>query len=129
MVNNKPCGILTYYGDETVSYLDCVCKIPQKNSEKIPLIGKTLILNFLKFADKEQSKKVALDAVKDGPIDVISIYEQLGFKKIFRVCDNKYQPMEMHRFKLKESINKLEKIIDYTEELAKEEINLLDLVG
>ena len=129
IANNKPCGILTYYQDETVSFLDGVCKIPQEKADKIPLIGKTLILNFLKFANKENSKKVALDAVKDGPIDVISIYEQLGFKKIFRFCDNKYQPMEMHRFKIKDAIRKLENVIDYTEAPVKEEINLLNLVG
>jgi len=128
--NNKPCGILTYYANGTSSYLDGVCKIPAPVEEDVHLTGQTLILNFLKAAQQANSKTVGLDAVKDGPFDVISLYEKLGFKKVFHPDDEgKYQPMEMNKFKLKEQIKKLEKVIKYQEEKGKEEVNLIDLLG
>lgn len=129
IAESRPCGLLTYYANEALAYLDGVCKIPKKKSDNVRLIGQSLILKFLKSASKEKSQKISLDAVKDGPIDVISIYEKLGFKKIYRICNNEYQPMEMSKYQLKESINKLEKLIDYTESQSLEEVNLFDIIG
>ena len=127
---NRPCGISTYYTNETFSYLDGVCKIPTPTADNIYLAGKSLILNFFKSAQNANSKTVKLDAVKDGPVDVISLYEKLGFKKVFN-CDgdNNYQPMEMNKFKLKEQVKNLENIIDYKEYKNQEDVNLFDLLA
>ena len=101
-----------------------------KSDEVVHLTGKSMILSFLKSAEKANSKTVALNAVKDGPVDVISLYEKLGFKKTYRaVDDGVYQPMEMNKFKLKEQIKKLESVIDYQEEKTSQEVNLIDLMG
>ena len=125
----KPCGIFTYFTEPNLSYLDAVCKIPASD-EVVHLTGKSMILSFLKSAEKANSKTVALNAVKDGPVDVISLYEKLGFKKTYRaVDDGVYQPMEMNKFKLKEQIKKLESVIDYQEEKTSQEVNLIDLMG
>lgn len=127
IAKNKPCGILTYYANGSSSYLDGVCKIPTLE-ENIHLTGKTLILKFLKAAQSANSKTIHLDAVKDGPFDVISMYEKLGFKKVFHAQDNgKYQSMEINKFKLKEQIKELEKFIKYKEESNSDEVNLMNL--
>lgn len=127
--DNKPCGIFTYIIDSCSAYLDAVCKIPNLENE-VHLAGKTMILSFLKSAEKTNSKTVTLDAVKDGPVDVISLYEKLGFKKVYNsIDDGVYQPMEMNKFKLKEQLKNLEKLINYKDIKKSEEINLFDVAG
>ncbi len=125
---NRPCGIVTYYADSTSSYLDGVCKIPTPD-KKVYLAGQSLILKFFKSALEENSKTVKLDAVKDGPIDVISLYEKLGFKKVFNNTTDNYQPMEMNKFKLKEQVKKLEELITYKEEKHPQEVNLCEFIA
>lgn len=128
--NKKPCGILTGYCNETSSYLDGVCKIPSEENKNLRNAGKSLILHFLKTAQKANSKTISLDAVKDGPFDVISMYEKLNFKKVFPAEDSgKYQPMEMNKYKLKEQIKSLESKFNYKEEKSREEVNLLNLIS
>ena len=127
--DNKVCGVSTYYCNGTSSYLDGICKIPAPGGDEIPLIGKSLILNFFKSAQKANSKTIKLDAVKDGPFDVISLYEKLGFKKVFQAEDTgNYQAMEMNKYKLKEQIANLEKCINYKDVQNSEDVSLMDFV-
>ncbi len=76
---DMPCGILTYGCDGNKILFDGVCSIPQGN-KKVPFTGQTLIYQLFKDASDKKAKTIELKAVTDGPFDVVSKYEELGFK-------------------------------------------------
>lgn len=119
--DNKPCGILTYCDDGSSLYLDGICRIPDKNEKKIPFVGQTLFLQIFKDAEKKQSKEIKLDAIQDGPFNVVEKYEALGFKKDPTTFP--YTEMVCKKYKIKEQLKELPFTISY-KNASQERINL-----
>lgn len=124
--NNMPCGILSFFDEVRSLYLDVVCAIPQKNGRKINFCGTTLIYQLFKYAESFKVKNISLSAVTDGPFDVISKYESLGFKNLG--MENNYVKMSCNQYKIKEKLNELSSVIDYKPIGIKQNVCLEDLI-
>ena len=121
MNNNKPCGIMTYYSKASSLFLDGICTIPSRN-KKIPYTGQSLFLELFKIAEAAKAKSIQLDAVQNGPFDVVSKYEELGFKK--DPTSTPYTRMVCSKYKIKEQLKELSSIISYIKSNSSEKINL-----
>ena len=101
-----------------------VCTWPVKKCEKVPLAGKTLFKTAFEDFLKSNARTIEIDAIKNGPYDTVSKYEQLGFIQT-DVLPTKVK-MELSSQKAEESFKKLSERIDY--ELAEpERVNLFEL--
>lgn len=109
---NKPCGILTYINDKT-AILEGICAIPDKSGKKVPFSGLALFYQLFRENQANKIECIELDAVTDGPFDVIKKYEQLGFKQEGFV--DKYIKMRCSKYKIKDQLQKLPTILDYTQ--------------
>lgn len=109
---NKPCGLITYYPEKNTTTLDCICTWPIEVGKKVQLAGKTLFYQLFNDFQNLRGKKIKLDAITNGPYNVIKKYEQLGFKKTSNVHPTKTE-MEIQAQKVKESLNRIENILDY----------------
>ncbi len=125
--SGTPCAILTYHEDDAKNnYLDGVSAIPDYRGKKTPLAGNTLLYQLFKDSGEAQNKKgIILEAVHDGPVDVVKLYENLGFTKIS--ADEKYTFMSCNKFKVAKEIDSFKKNIDY-EEINEENINLEEYI-
>lgn len=110
--NNKPCGIMTYSYDGYSLYLNGICSIPDRNGNKTPFCGQTLFYQLFKDAQEDGAKSIKLDAVQDGPFDVISKYEKLGFKKDPTTIP--YTRMICGKYKIKEQLKELPFLVNYS---------------
>lgn len=120
--NNRPCGIITFRTDNKTTFLDCICTFPTQVGERVKLAGKTLFYQIFSDILPIKNGRVELEAITNGPFDVVKKYEDLGFKRTSRVYPTKVV-MEMSGFKLKETFNRLRELIDYTP-LEPEKVNL-----
>lgn len=119
---NKPCGILTYQKD-TNTVLDGICAIPNENGEKVPFSGLSLFYQFFLDNLSNKTEGIDLEAITDGPFNVVKKYEQLGFKQEGFI--NQYIKMHCNKFKIKEQLQKLSSLLDYTEtEPEKTDLNI-----
>lgn len=79
----KPCGIMTFTPEGKKYEILRVATWPIKKDEKTPLAGTALFkTTFEDFAAQSDTSKIELDAIKNGPYDVISKYLKLGFKPL-----------------------------------------------
>ena len=69
-----------------------------------------------------RNSRIELEAITNGPIDVVSKYEDLGFKKTSRVFPTKVI-MEINGSKIKETLRKLTELVDY-KSVTPKKINL-----
>ncbi len=122
-INNQPCGIITYNSDKNTTILDCICTWPVETGKKVCLAGKALFYQLFKDFKDSHGKKLKLDAITNGPYDVITKYEQLGFKRTSNVHPTKIE-MEMSAPKVSETQRRLVDIIDY-EPKVNEKVNLI----
>ena len=104
------------------TFLDCICTFPTQVGERVKLAGKTLFYQMFSDILPIKNGRVELEAITNGPFDVVKKYEDLGFKRTSRVYPTKVV-MEMSGFKLKETFNRLRELIDYTP-LEPEKVNL-----
>ena len=113
--NKKPCAILTYHRQKTKNnYLDGVCAIPDEEGEKTPLAGRTLIYQLFKDSNQSNDKRgIVLEAIHNGPVNVIDKYEKLGFTAIS--SDGNYTLMTCNKFKVAEELKKFKNEIEYIE--------------
>jgi hypothetical protein len=114
--DNKPCRILSYLekGNKN-NFLSGVCAIPDVYGNKTPLTGLTLLFQMFKDCTiKNAEKGIILEAIHNGPVDVLKKYEELGFTKNTELKD--YTVMSSNKFKIKEALHKLQKQIEYIEE-------------
>lgn len=119
--NGKPCGIMTYEQDGNSIYLNAISTIPDEKGKKVPLCGQNLFFQLFKDAKAMNAKSIILDAVQDGPYNVIKKYETLGFIK--DPTSMIYSAMVCNKYKINEQIERLAKIIDYSKTSIKE-VNL-----
>ena len=120
--NNKPCGIITFRTENKTTFLDCICTFPTEIGKKVSLAGKTLFYQMFKDIQNIRNSRLELEAITNGPIDVVSKYEDLGFKKTSRVFPTKVV-MEINSSKIKETLRKLTELVDY-KPVTPEKINL-----
>lgn len=121
ILEGKPCGIITFTPGNTTK-LDCICTWPIRFGEKVKLAGKTLFYQMFKDFQQLKSKKIKLDAITNGPYDVVTKYETLGFKRTSNIHPTKVE-MEINAAKIKETIRTLDNLIDY-ENIKPEKIDL-----
>lgn len=111
--DNKPCGILTYLekGNKN-NFLSGVCAIPDVYGNKTPLTGVTLLYQMFKDCTiKNAEKGITLEAIHNGPVDVVKKYEKLGFTKNSEL--KYYTVMSINKFKVQKALNNLQKQIEY----------------
>lgn len=123
-INDKICGIITYSLGKN-SKLDCICTWPVEIGKKVKLAGKTLFYQMFKDFQAQGGKKLELEAITNGPVDTVKKYEELGFQKNSNVFATK-RGMETNIYKVKDTLKKLNEIIDY-ETIEPEKINLNNL--
>lgn len=121
-LNNKPCGIITFFPDR-ITELDCICTWPIEIGKKVQLAGKTLFYQMFKDFEKiKGGKKIKLEAITNGPYDTVHKYENLGF--IQTATRKTKVEMETTTPKIKETLKKLERTLQY-EPAEKEKVNLI----
>lgn len=110
--DSKPCGILTFSGNKDL-HLDGICSIPYQEGKKVPFVGKSLFLQLFKTANESQTKSIKLEAVTDGPYDVIKKYKDLGFKQ--NGCSTiGYVEMSSNKYNIAKQETTLSREFEYT---------------
>lgn len=125
-VKNKPCGIITFSNNKKKYLLDCICTWPIEIGEKVKCAGKSLFYQMFKIFDKQGGDKIQLYAITNGPYDTVSKYKKLGFKEINAEAHKVL--METNKYKVKESMDNIEKFVKYVPEETPEHAKLLDIL-
>ena len=74
--NNKPCGIISYlHNNKNNIFIDGICSVPVNTNKKVPFVGTTLIYQAFKDAKEKNSEEIILDAVNNGPFNIIEKYK------------------------------------------------------
>lgn len=94
-------------------FLDGICAIPDKNGNKTPFSGKSLLYELFKVAKDTESKEITLNAVPDGTFNPVKIYEDLGFKRN-ATQDSEYIEMSCNKYNIKEQLKNFAKDMVYT---------------
>ena len=110
--DNKPCAIMIYK-DDCAYYLKGICAIPTETNKKVAGAGKTLFYQLFKNIVEENKRGAILDAVIDGPFDVVKKYEELGFLEDLPSKIIGYSTMTCNKFKAAEQLKKLSASIEY----------------
>lgn len=125
--NNKPCGIISYlHNKKNAIFIDGVCSVPIDTNKKVPLAGTTLIYQAFIDAKEKDSEEIVLDAVNNGPFNIIEKYKTFGFK--INSVGDKYTNMRCKERQRDEQLKNLEKIIDYTPCETEENIDLTQFI-
>lgn len=125
--DGKICGMITYHNDIPPLYLDGICTIPVKKNKKVPFSGQTLMYQLFRDASFLKSKEIFLDAITDGPFDVVKLYERLGFRKDYSDRNFGYVPMSCTAQKIQEQLKNFSKYIEYND-VKLEKINLMEFL-
>ncbi len=124
--SDKICGIMTYHNDYNVINLDGVCSIPIDKNERVKRLRKTMFYQLFKDANESNMKGVHLDAITDGPFDLIAKYEELGFREDKK--PSKYISMFCNKHKIAEQLRELPFEIEYIETGETKHRNLIKLL-
>ncbi len=124
---DKVCGIMTYSKDNNIINLDCICAIPLSKTERVKLFKKTMFYQLFKDASDMDARGIHLDAVTDGPFELVSKYEELGFKEDKK--PSKYISMFCNKHKIAEQLRELPFDIEYNETGEVKHTNLLKYLG
>ena len=119
---NKICGILSTNKLGTLRDINGICSIPVGQDKKVNLVGQTLFYQIFNMAKREKLEKVAIEAVKDSPSNVVDRYKKLGFKS--KDEGERYVTMEIDKYKISSQIRKLKKIITFKEVNDKQSYDL-----
>lgn len=123
-IDNKACGIISFNKGKKNFNLHCICTWPVEFGEKVKLAGQSLFYQMFKIFDNDKSNKLTLEAITNGPYDTVSKYKKLGFKPIGAV-NHKVQ-METNRYDVKNTLSKLDEILEYVPEKNPEHVKLID---
>ncbi len=120
---NKPCGIISYLQNNTNNtFIDALCSIPIEVNKKVRKVGSTLMLQVFKDASKNNSKEIVLDAVNNGPFNIIEKYKNFGFKP--HEVSIRYTTMRCNKNNREDQIKLLKKEIEYYPISSDENVNL-----
>lgn len=120
MQDDKPCAIMTYTPNSTF-FLEGICSIPHSANKKVPFAGSALLYQLFKDAEKDGVSGISLEAVTNGPFDVISKYESIGFTQ--EKAANSKVTMNCRKYKIKEQLKEFPFLFEYTP-LKKEIVSL-----
>ena len=120
---DKICGIMTYSKDNNIINLDCICSIPLSKAERVKQFKKTMFYQLFRDANDTDARGIHLDAVTDGPFELVSKYEELGFKEDKK--PSKYISMFCNKHKIAEQLRELPFDIEYHETCEIKHTNLL----
>ena len=109
--DNKPCGIVTYTPEDNGVYVDGICSVPIESNKKVKFVGKTLFYQVFIDANNAKSKEISLDAVNNGPFNVVDKYETLGFKK--DPTTQPYTKMICNKYKIADQLQNFSRDIFY----------------
>lgn len=124
-LNNKPCGIISFTLEKGISTLDAICTWPIEIGKKVHLAGKALFYQLFKDFQEFKGDKLYLDAIIDGPYNVVKKYEELGFENTKKMFQNEIL-MKTDSNIIKEMLKKLSSIIDY-KQVDPKNVNLREL--
>lgn len=124
VVDNKPCGIITYKPGKRTFDLDCICTWPVEFGKKVKAGGKTLFNQLFNTVLKQKSERIKLEAITNGPFETVENYKKLGFV-ITGGKDHKVF-METNSNKIQKTLKKLNDFIEYRPVLNSENENLLN---
>lgn len=122
---NKPCGILTFTEGRSF-HLDGLCSIPQETDKKVPFVGLSLMYQLFKNAQAYKCSEIKLEAVTDGPFDVVQKYEKLGFKK--DITTYPYTEMRCNKYQIKEQLKNFQEKLEYIPQEA-ERVSLTNIIN
>ncbi|MBE7711495.1 MAG: hypothetical protein E7Z92_05075 [Cyanobacteria bacterium SIG31] len=111
--NNRFCGIMTFNGEKNVN-LSGICSIPDEFGKKVPQTGKSLFYYLFKHVKESGAKNIELEAVENGPFNVVKKYEELGFKKQLGEYSG-YTKMVSNKYNTDLQLKSLAKELDYVE--------------
>ena len=120
---DKICGIMTYQKDYNVINLDGICSIPVRINERIKSLRKTMFYQLFKDAQELNMKGIHLNAITDGPFELISKYEELGFKPDKK--PSRYISMFCNKHRISEQLQEFPYELEYTETGDTKHLNLV----
>lgn len=128
ITDNRPCCIMSTckYQDSNKLFLDGICAIPNADGKKTNLGGQTLLYQLFLDAISDKTKGVELEAIHNGPVDVVKKYQELGFTT--NNSSEDYTNMTCNKFKVEEQLKKFASQIDYTP-VEEEYIKLEDIIN
>lgn len=112
MCNNAPCGVATCTEGKVLNVLD-ISSIPVDKNKKANLSGLTMLYHLFLNAKKNNTEKIALEALKSSPGNPVQKYSQLGLKKVEE--GTRYIQMECDSANIDKQINTLKTKIQYRE--------------
>lgn len=123
-VNDRACGIISFNEGRKKFHLHCICTWPVEFGEKVKFAGKSLFYQMFKnFAD-QNSGKIELEAITNGPYDTVNKYKKLGFKEI--TSEGHKVLMETNKYEVKNTLNNLKRMLNYIPAQNPVEIRLID---
>ena len=121
---NNPCGIMVIDKDcKKNIFLHGISAVPRKDGKKTNLAGQTLLYQLFKTGSQE-SKGIKLEAIHNGPVDVVKKYQDLGFT--INSESSNYTEMSCNKYKVEEQLKKFAKQIEYNSS-NEEHVNLENL--
>lgn len=111
--NNKPCGLIAYTKNDKKYKVNTICTWPIEKNNKVPLAGQSLFKVMYNDFLKSNAFFIDLDAVTNGPFNVVSKYMKLGFKE--RGAENFISSMRATRERVDKANENLKTIIEITE--------------
>lgn len=124
VVENKPCGIITYKPGKKTFDLDCICTWPVEFGKKVKAGGKTLFNQLFNTVMEQKSERIKLEAITDGPFETVENYKKLGF--IVTGGEGHKVFMETNSNNIRKTLKKLNDFIEYKPILNSENENLLN---
>lgn len=108
--NDMPCSIMTYTPGSSF-FLEGICSIPQEKNKKVPFAGMALLYQLFKDADEHYASGISLEAITNGPFDVVKKYESIGFTQEDAI--NSKIKMNCRKYKIKEQLKEFPFLMDY----------------
>ena len=123
----RVCGIMTYsFEQNNVIKLDGICSIPFDNNKKVKQLRKSMFYQLFTDAKNADVKGISLDAVIDGPFEVVPMYEELGFKKNMNI--SKYVSMFCNKHKILYQLKELPFFVKYKQFNDENHTNLIQFL-
>ena len=124
--DNKPCGIISILSGKRKFKVATVCTWPIETGRKVKMAGQTLFYQMFKAFNKSKANEVTLQAIQDGPFDVVSKYQQLGFSI---KCKSRLVDMAADKRSAKNVMSKLSEVIEYEPLEGLKGQNLLEVLN
>lgn len=122
VMDNCPCGILTFgeeYGTESLKY---IASWPTKPDNQVKNVGKSLMRHFFEIMQNRKSVEAVVYPELHSPVDIVGFYEKLGFKS----SPVTYWKMQAKSKDVSFGVKALDKLFSYKKSSSKEYIDLFE---